>query len=103
MLRSRYCKSKASLVARGDRTAFPATTPTPNHEIFERIHIALDQNLSTSFNSIINNFDNFLFIEQTENLATILALYDSTAGEIWHLCGVQLGVTDLYRYNIIAT
>ena len=68
----------------------------PRHPITKYLkeHIALDQNLSTSFNSIINNFDNFLFIEQTDNLTTILALYDSTAGEIWHLCGVQLGVTE---------
>ena len=68
----------------------------PRHPItkFLKECITLDQSLRISFNTIINNFDNFLFIDQTENLATILALYNSTAGEIWHLCGVQLGVKE---------
>lgn len=68
----------------------------PRHPITKYLNecITLDQNLRASFNSIINNFDNFLFIEQIEDLTTTLVLYNSTAGEIWHLCGVQLGVTD---------
>ena len=68
----------------------------PRHPItrYLKEFITLDENIRKSFNSIINNFDKFLFIDQTENLATILALYNSTAGEIWHLCGVQLGVTE---------
>lgn len=80
----------------------------PRHPITKYLkeYITLDQNLKPSFNSIINNFDNFLSIDQTENLATILALYNSTAGEIWHLSGVQLGATDtlsLQHYLNIGT
>jgi phytoene synthase len=68
----------------------------PRHPITKYLKecITLDQHLRTSFNSIINNFDNFLFIDQTDNLTTVLVLFNSTAGEIWHLCGAQLGVTD---------
>ncbi len=68
----------------------------PRHPITKYLneYFTLDQDIKASFNSIINNFDNFLFIDQTESLATILTLYNSTAGEIWHLCGVQLGATE---------
>ncbi len=80
----------------------------PRHPITKYLIdcITLDQNLRTSFISIINNFDNFLFIDQTENLSTALVLYNSTAGEIWHLCGIQLGVTDtssLQKYRALGS
>ena len=68
----------------------------PRHPITKYLKefIALDENLRVSLNSIINNFDNFLFIHKTNNLKAILVLYDLTAGETWHLCGVHLGATD---------
>ncbi len=80
----------------------------PRHPITKYLKecITIDQNLKTSLNSIINNFDKFLFISQTDNLNEILALYNLTAGEIWYLCGVQLGVTDtlsLQNYRNIGT
>jgi len=68
----------------------------PRHPITKYLNefITLEQDQKASFNSIISNFDSFLFIDQTDNLSTALELYNSTAGETWHLCGIQLGVTD---------
>jgi 15-cis-phytoene synthase len=69
----------------------------PRHPVTRYLKecITLDQNIRASFKSIIESFDNFLFIEQTDNLNTILALYYSTAGEIWYQCASQLEVSDV--------
>lgn len=78
----------------------------PRHPITRYLNecLTLDQNITTSFNSIINSFDNFLFIDQTEIIDTTLNLYDSTAGETWQLCATLLGVPDsisLQNYRAI--
>jgi len=80
----------------------------PRHPITKYLKefTTLNENLRASLNSIINNFDNFLFIQKTNNLKSILVLYDLTAGEVWHLCGIQLGATDassLQSYRNIGT
>jgi 15-cis-phytoene synthase len=64
----------------------------PRHPVTRQLKecLSLDQNLKSSFNSIIENFDQFLFIDQIDTLDSLLALYDSTSGEIWHQCGIQL-------------
>lgn len=61
----------------------------PRHPITKQLEecITLDQDLKLVFNSIIECFDRFLFIEQVDSLDTILSLYASTSGEIWHQCG----------------
>lgn len=48
--------------------------------------IDFDQKLKSTFNSIIEFFNHFIFIEQTDSLDTILSLYKSTTGEIWYQC-----------------
>jgi 15-cis-phytoene synthase len=52
--------------------------------------IDLNQNLKSTFNSVIDFFNHFIFIQQTESLETILSLYKSTTGEIWSQCSQQL-------------
>lgn len=52
-------------------------------------HLSLNEKLENSFKSIIGNFDQFLFIDQMGRLDDVLALYDSTAGEVWQRCGIQ--------------
>jgi 15-cis-phytoene synthase len=54
--------------------------------------ISLEQNLKSTFDSIIDFFDHFIFIEQTDSLDTILSLYRSTTGEIWFQCAQQLNI-----------
>jgi len=50
----------------------------------------IDKTLQSSFDSVIDSFNHYIFIEQTKSLDTILALYKSTAGEIWLQCHRQL-------------
>lgn len=52
--------------------------------------IDIDENLKLTFDSLIDFFNHYIFIEQTESLDTILALYKSTSGEIWLQCHQQL-------------
>tara|TARA_R110000782_G_scaffold186176_10_gene276424 strand:- start:1868 stop:2722 length:855 start_codon:yes stop_codon:yes gene_type:complete len=78
----------------------------PRHPITRYLKecLTLDQSITTSFHSIINSFDNFLFIDQADNINTILNLYDSTVGETWQLCATQLGTTgsiSLQNYRAI--
>ncbi len=53
----------------------------------------VDQGLKSTLDSIIEFFNHFIFIDQPESLNTILSLYKSTTGEIWHQCANQLQVT----------
>lgn len=62
-------------------------------------HLSLDEKLKTSLNSIIKNFDEFVFVEQIDLLDHILALYEATAGEVWSQCGMQLGITSSTSLN----
>lgn len=52
--------------------------------------IHIDKSLQSSFHSVIDSFNHYIFIEQTESLHAILALYKSTSGEAWQLCHQQL-------------
>ncbi|MBL1140570.1 MAG: squalene/phytoene synthase family protein [Proteobacteria bacterium] len=52
--------------------------------------IDINQDLKSTFNSVIEFFDHFIFIEQTDNLDTVLELYQSTTGQIWYQCGKEL-------------
>ncbi len=49
-----------------------------------------DQMLKSTFNSIIECFSQFIFIEQPDSIESILSLYKSTTGEISYQCGLQL-------------
>lgn len=65
------------------------------HPITKQLHecIRLEPDLKTTFNSIIECFDRFVFIEQVKSLDAILSLYGATAGDIWQLCACQLHPT----------
>jgi phytoene synthase len=52
--------------------------------------IDIDQNLKLTFDNVIEFFNHFIIIEQTDSLDTILSLYKSTYGEIWIQCSRQL-------------
>jgi 15-cis-phytoene synthase len=52
--------------------------------------LSIDDNLKLTFDSTIDFFNHFIFIEQPESLETILSLYKSTIGEIWYQCANQL-------------
>ena len=52
--------------------------------------INLNSDLQSSFGSVIDFFNHFIFIEQPDSLDTILSLYKSTSGEVWYQCGQQL-------------
>ncbi len=64
----------------------------PRHPVSRQLMecLSIDKTLIASLNSVIGKFDNFIFTEQYDSLDNILALFDSTAGEIWHQCGIQL-------------
>jgi phytoene synthase len=51
--------------------------------------INIDKTLQSSFDSVIDCFNHYIFIEQTDSLGTILALYKSTSGKIWRQCHQQ--------------
>lgn len=52
--------------------------------------VNLDNNLKSNFNNIIESFNEFLFIQQRDSLDSILSLYQSTIGEVWYQCALQL-------------
>lgn len=54
--------------------------------------IDLNQNLKSTFDSVIEFFNHFIFIEQIDTLDTVLSLYKSTTGGIWYHCGKQLNI-----------
>jgi 15-cis-phytoene synthase len=56
---------------------------------------SLDQNQKLSFDTVIEFFNNFIFIEQADSLDTILSLYQTTSGEIWYQCVNQLQSAEL--------
>ncbi len=64
----------------------------PRHPVTRQLTecLSIDQTLIASLNSVIGKYDNFIFIEQCDTLDNVLTLYDSTAGEIWHQCGIKL-------------
>jgi 15-cis-phytoene synthase len=51
---------------------------------------SIDDDLKLSFDSTIDFFNHFIFIEQPDSLETILSLYESTIGEIWYQCANKL-------------
>ncbi len=55
--------------------------------------IVFDKNLNSTFDSVIEFFNHFIFIEQKDSLDSILSLYKSTTGEIWYQCAHQLNQT----------
>ncbi len=52
--------------------------------------INLNSDLKSSFDTAIDFFNHFIFIEQPDSLEAILSLYKSTTGEVWYQCGQQL-------------
>lgn len=56
-------------------------------------HITLDHHLKAILETIVGNFDKFVFIDQPESFKEMLSLYASTTGEVWYQCGVQLKVS----------
>lgn len=52
--------------------------------------LALNQTLETSLYNVIESMNQFIYLEQVDTLDDILAIYRSTAGEIWYQCGQQL-------------
>jgi 15-cis-phytoene synthase len=68
-------------------------------QILECINVNDDFN--SSLNSIIDFFNHFIFIDQTDSLETILSLYKSTTGEIWSLCAQQLGIDNKQTLDVI--
>lgn len=63
--------------------------------------LSLNDNLNSSFDSVIDFFNHFIFIEQTDSLETILSLYKSTTGEIWQQCSAQLNPERAKSLSII--
>lgn len=55
--------------------------------------ITLEQHLKPVLYSIIDCFEQFIFIEQPDSINTVLSLYKSTVGEVWYQCGLQLNLT----------
>ena len=66
----------------------------PRHPITRQLQkcITLNQDLKTTLEKIINNFDKFVFISQPNSLEEILSLYSTTSGELWYQCGLQLSL-----------
>lgn len=62
------------------------------HPVAKQMQTCIDvnQNLKSTFDSVIEFFNHFIFIEQADSLDTVLSLYKSTSGEIWHQCAQQL-------------
>ncbi|HIF51805.1 MAG TPA: hypothetical protein EYQ42_09825 [Thiotrichaceae bacterium] len=52
--------------------------------------LKLDAPLKSTFDSVIEFFNHFIFIKQTDSLETILSLFKSTTGEIWYQSAQQL-------------
>jgi 15-cis-phytoene synthase len=63
--------------------------------------IRFDPDLKSTFNSIIDFFNRFIFIKQPESLESILSLYKSTTGEISYQCGLQLNPEKTGSLDII--
>jgi phytoene synthase len=64
----------------------------PRHPVTRQLMtcLTIDQTLISSINSIIGKFEHFLFVDQVDSLEGILSLYDSTSGELWQQCAIQL-------------
>lgn len=62
------------------------------HPVTKQLHrcISFNENLKSTFNSVIDFFNHYIFIEQIDSIETIIALYKSTSGEIWSQCHKQL-------------
>lgn len=67
-------------------------THQPRHPVTRQLQKCIDvnKNLKPTFYSVIEHFNRYIFIEQTESLDTILSLYKSTSGETWQQCHQQL-------------
>ncbi len=63
--------------------------------------IIIDHKLIIIFNSIIECFNQFIFVEQPDSIESILSLYKSTSGEISYQCGMQLNQTKTDPLNIM--
>lgn len=63
--------------------------------------IDVDEHLKSTFDSIIEFFNHFLFIEQTDSLDTILSLYKSTTGEIWSQTAKLLAATNIDTMDLL--
>jgi 15-cis-phytoene synthase len=63
--------------------------------------ITIEENLKSTFNSVIEFFNQFIFIEQPDSLESILSLYESTTGEIYYQCGLQLSPIKTDSLNIM--
>jgi len=76
----------------------------PRHPVTRQMQecISLNENLHSTFDSVIDFFNHFLFIEQTDTLETILSLYKSTTGEIWNECGRQLNASKTNTTKMIS-
>ncbi len=73
------------------------------HPVTRQIETCVNfgQNLKSSFENIIEYFNNFLFIQQTDSLESILSLYKSAIGEIWYQCAQQLEINNTDSLEII--
>jgi len=73
------------------------------HPVTKQMQICInfDQILKSTFDNIIEFFNHFIFIEQTDSLDTILLLYKSTTGEIWYQCAQQLNKTEADSLKIM--
>ena len=62
------------------------------HPVTQQLQQCIDvnENLKLTFDNLIDFFNHYIFIEQTESLDTILALYKPTSGEVWLQCHQQL-------------
>jgi len=56
--------------------------------------IRFNPELNSTFDSVIDFFSHFIFIEQPNSLETILSLYKSTSGEVWYQSGKQLNIVE---------
>jgi 15-cis-phytoene synthase len=63
--------------------------------------INLDENLKSTFDSVIDFFNHFIFIAQPDSLDSILSLYKSTSGETWYQCAQQLIPEKREEFNVI--
>ena len=60
--------------------------------------ITINDNLKSTFDSVIDFFNHFIFIEQADSLDTILSLFKSTSGEVWYQC--RKDITEYEQSNL---
>ena len=75
----------------------------PRHPVTRELTnlIIFNSELKSAFNTIIENFEAFLFIEQPDTLQSSLSIFKNTVGELWSQCAILLGVTEKHTLDSI--